>query len=695
MTPRPTPRPGSRSLLPAVLVVVLAAFLGVVWFVTQGEPLPGTYFAPERSSVVAVVVLVSTAAWGVWLASQQRQRVGEVEEERDLFFTLSLDIFCVLSADGRFERVNPAILNTLGLKPENLVEGSSLLDLVHADDTRLVSRGLAALEAGHPARFEVRCRCGDGSWRWLNWSATPTPEEGQIYAVAHDVTGRKHTEEALRAESAFRTAMEDSVLTGLRAIDAEGRIIYVNRAFCELVGWPLADLLHKRPPFPYWDESDASQNEAKLGVCLEGKAPSEGMELRIRRRDGKRRDVRLHVSPLIDAHGDQTGWMTAMTDIREQKRARNELQAANERITTVLDGLDSLVFVTDIASNEVLYTNLACAHQIALGGANPVVPNPDPVDYPLDPATLTKKDLPCELFDGELQHPRTGQWFHLRERALRWVDGRIARLAVATDITAMRRAEEVTREQEASLARTSRLITMGEMASTLAHELNQPLSAISNYSKGCVNRLRSGQYKIEDILGAMDKAATQAARAGEIVRRVRDFVRKSEPRRSMVSLAQITEDALGIAGIEVRRLGARVSTRIPPDLPEVLADRIMIEQVLMNLVRNAAEAMQEVPMEQRQITIGAQLHEDSIEMMVADRGCGISPENQANLFSPFFTTKPDDMGMGLNICRSIIEFHKGRLWIEDNPPGGTIFRFTLPLENDLEPEPREQDTSPA
>ena len=679
----------NRSLLPAVIVLVATGFLGVAWFLSHGEALPGSYFLPERFSVVAVVTLISTAAWGLWLASREKQRTGEVEEERDLFFTLSLDIFCVLSGDGRFERVNPAILNTLGIKPESLTEGSSLLELVHPEDLLQARRSLATLEAGHPARFEVRCRCGDGNWRWLSWSATPMPEDGHIYAVAHDVTGRKASEEALRSESAFRKAMEDSVLTGLRAIDLQGRIIYVNRAFCELVGYPQSKLLAQAPPFPYWDADEQAQNAAILQQCLAGKAPAEGFEQRIRRGDGKRRDVRMHVSPLIDAHGEQTGWMTALTDITEQRRARTELQAANERITAVLDGLDSVVYVADVTTGDVLYANLACADQIERAGL-PAVPQPAPEDYPLAPASLTRQDLPCELYDGELQHPGTGQWFHLRERALRWVDGRIARLVVATDITAMRRAEEVTREQEASLARTSRLITMGEMASTLAHELNQPLSAISNYSKGCVNRLRSGNYKLDDILGAMDKAATQAARAGEIVRRVRDFVRKSEPRRTQVSLAQITDDALGIAGIEVRRLGARVTTRIPPDLPEVMADPIMIEQVLMNLIRNAAEAMQEIPMAQRQITISAGLHEDCIEMMVADHGCGISPENQANLFSPFFTTKPDGMGMGLNICRSIMEFHKGRLWIEPNPEGGTNFRFTLPRETDLEPEHSEQ-----
>lgn len=682
------PQPGpQRPQSSALSILMLAAVLGLVWFAALPPEALKDGADPLRFTLIIIIALVAVAAWGVLLAKEQNLRVGQVEEERDLFFRLSLNIFGVLSLDGHFQRLNPALINILGLKPEN-VEGMALTDIVHADDIAVAREGLATLAGGRPIQIELRCRCGDGSYRWLNWSANPLLEESRIYAVAHDVTDRKTGEDALRAEFAFRKAMEDSVLTGLRAIDLKGRIIYVNHAFCELVGWSAEELIGQNPPFPYWPDKDHDQNWRKLQLCLTGDAPAEGMELRVRRRNGKLRDVRLHVSPLVDAHGMQTGWMTAMTDITEQRRARAELQAANDRITTVLEGLDAAVYVAEAASGALLYSNRAYEAQTRFAGdaSHMGVPQPELGDYPVDPRKLNTRDVPRELFDGELQHPATGQWFHLRERALRWVDGRVVRLAVATDVSALKRAEELNREQEARLAKTSRLIAMGEMASTLAHELNQPLSAISNYSMGCVNRLKSGNYRHEDILSAMEKASAQAARAGNIVRRVRDFVRKSEPRRALVNIGQITEDALGIADIEARRLGARILTSIPEGLPMVLADRIMIEQVLMNLIKNAAESMQGLPIEQRQVHITASLTEDAIEVSVADNGSGISAEHLENLFSPFFTTKQDGMGMGLNICRSIIEFHKGRLWVDANPAGGSIFSFTLPQEKSLEPE---------
>lgn len=678
----PTP---TQNFSPVLSVLILALALGLLWFATiigdNGK-------AGLRVSLFVVVALIAVAGWGIVIANQQKQRVGRAEEERDLFFSLSLDIFCILDPEGQFLRINPAVLNILGRKPETLTEGTSLLDIVHQDDIRTSRQSLAALSLGKPVQFEARCRSGDGSWRWLSWSATPQADDQLIYAVAHDITHQKTREESLQADSSFRRAMEDSVLTGLLATAQDGHILYVNRAFSELVGWHAGELVDKLPPYSFWAEGEGEDDHLYLRQYMRHDAPEEGVDLTIRRRDGRLIDVRLHVSPLINDRGEQTGWMSAMTDITEQCRARTELQAANERITTVLDGLDAAVFVIEAASGDLLYSNLAYdAQHLRCGPTSPdAIPTPELGDYPVDPRRLGSADVPRELFDGELQHPVSGQWFHVRERALRWVDGRIVRLTVATDISELKRAEDINREQEERLARTSRLITMGEMASTLAHELNQPLSAISNYAMGSVNRLKSGQFQLEDIVGAMEKASLQANRAGTIVRRIRDFVRKSEPRRTIVSLSRITEEALGIAEIEAKRLGARIDNRIPDDLSPVPADRIMIEQVLMNLVKNAAEAMQGTPMEERIIRIDACEKHNSIEVSVSDRGSGISTEHLDELFSPFFTTKQEGMGMGLNICRSIIEFHKGRLWVESNPEGGSIFRFTLALENSFEPE---------
>ncbi|MFT4171625.1 MAG: PAS domain S-box protein [Rhodocyclaceae bacterium] len=664
------------------LIIVLA----VIWY----QELPSAIRSDIARILPTVLLLgvIGFAVWSLWVSRERSLRVEAIEGERDQIFSLSLDILCVLTMDGRFRRTNPAFLNVLGQRPDHLLE-KAFTEIVHPDDIHMVLGIFKSLALGRQSSFEIRCRCGDGTYNWLSWSANPIPHEGLIYAVAHDISARRSAEDAVRAETAFRKAMEESVSTGLQAIDLKGRIIYANRAFCEMVDRRAEDLVGTEPPFPYWHANELDLQWHNLALCLSGKTPREGFDNRILRRDGSEISVRMQVSPLVDAQGVQAGWMTSMTDITESRRARAELEAAHERFTAVLDGLDAAVFVTDAHTDEVLYANRAFRSQQAgqgkeLSAHQWPVPRPELGDYAHDPRHIDAHALPHELFDGELQHPITGHWFHMRERATRWVDGRIVRLVVATDITDIKQVEEFSREQEARLQRTSRLVTMGEMASTLAHELNQPLSAIANYSKGCVNRIRSGDFKNDDILAAMEKANAQAARAGHIIRRVRDFVRKSEPRRSGVDLAEVVEDALGIAEIEAQRLGVRIVTRIASNLPRVYADRIMVEQVLLNLIKNAAEAEEGQSPERKVVTVETHQSNDMIEVSVIDNGYGVSPENLEKLFSAFFSTKSEGMGMGLNICRSIIEFHNGRLWVDPNPTGGSIFRFTLPLETSIE-----------
>ena len=641
---------------------------------------------PQALPATLILGLSVLVLWTLWALRSHVLRRVQVEKERDRLFNLSLDMLCVLGLDGRFRRCNPAFERILGHVPDSL-PGQSLIDFVHADDVGDTMAQMRQLADGEPVKFENRCRCADGSYKWLVWSINPVREEQLVYAVAHDITGRKAAEEALRAESTFRKAMEDSVLTGLRAIDLGGRIIYVNSAFCRMVGWDESELVGLSAPFPYWPDEARALSERNLAMTLAGQAPASGFEMRIRRKNGERFDARFYLSPLIDMSGRQTGWMASITDITEPKRVRAELEAAHERFEAVLDGLDAAVFVADARTDEILFANRAFKHihgfdAVGRTVRGVAVPQPERGDYRVDPRGLAPADVPRELFDGELQHPLSGRWYHVREQATRWVDGRVVRMGIATDITDRKQTAEVSRQQEERLQRTARLITMGEMASTLAHELNQPLSAIANYCAGCVTRMQGGKWKPEEVLVAMQKASFQADRAGKIIRRVREFVKKSEPRRSAVRMPDVLDDALGFADIDARRTGIRLVTEIEPELPPVFADRIMIEQVVLNLIRNGLDAMADTLPESRVLRVRARrFGKDAVEVAVIDRGHGISEEGRQRLFTPFYTTKTEGMGMGLNICRSIVEFHDGRLIVDDNPEGGTIFSFTLPTES--------------
>ncbi|MBL8401425.1 PAS domain-containing sensor histidine kinase [Accumulibacter sp.] len=381
-----------------------------------------------------------------------------------------------------------------------------------------------------------------------------------LWAVRGLIQRRLFAEQALRSEYAFRKAMEDSLVIGMRARDLDGRVTYANPAFLQMVGFSAEELIGREPPMPYWAPEEMERTLLLNKRVLQGKAPHEGFEIRLMHKNGSRFDALIYEAPLIDADGRQTGWMGSIIDVTERKHA-----------------------------------------------------------------------------------------------------------------------EELARQQQEKLQVTARLVTMGEMASTLAHELNQPLAAITSYNTGCLNKLESGNFTTTQLKEALGKLAVQAQRAGHIIRRVHDFVRKSEPKLAPCDLAEAVDDSIGFIEGAAKSRGVRIVREIPGRRPELLADQVMIEQVLLNLMRNGIEAMAEAPADRRRLTVKLSQRENQMEIRVIDHGPGIPPEVEEKLFTPLFSTKADGMGMGLNICRSIIEFHHGRLWVESNPEGGSIFVMTLPI----------------
>ena len=385
-----------------------------------------------------------------------------------------------------------------------------------------------------------------------------------LWIVRDLMKKRSRAEEALRAEHAFRTAMEDSLTVGMRARDLNGKVIYVNPAFCKITGFSSEELVGSTPPMPYWIPEQIDETFAVHQSVMAGKAPLDGFEITFMRKNGERFHALVYEAKLIDGKGRHTGWMASVLDVTERKHA-----------------------------------------------------------------------------------------------------------------------EELARQQQEQLQFTSRLVTMGEMASTLAHELNQPLAAIASYNSGCLNLLERPDCTPQEIRPALEKIGVQAQRAGRIIRRVHDFVRKSEPKRAPCQLTEVIDDCLGFIESDARKRHVRIDCDMP-QLPPIPADRLMLEQVLLNLIRNGMEAMASTLEAHRRLHIRTSIADAELKISVADNGCGIAPEIREKLFTAFFTTKPEGMGVGLSICRSIIEFHRGRLWAEDNPDSptgnGTIFSFTLPLE---------------
>ena len=515
----------------------------------------------SQNMLTALIAALSLLiVWSLWALRGHIAKRIEVESERDRFYNLSLDLVCIIGTDGMLKRVNPAFERILGHSSKTLLS-TALANFVHPEDRQA---SIAAIEKLQHDRqtiyFENRCRCADGSYKWMSWSANPVATQGLVFAVANDITVAKQAELALKE--------------------------------------------------------------------------------------------------------------------------------SHERFVTVLDSMDVSLFVADIDTGELLFVNDRCRQTFA---DCPVGSNIIALERDFDPrpsqrfpkrVLLGDGQLPGPVAKGETRNLVDGRFFLVRSRAIRWVDGRIVRVHTMGDVTEHRQAQEMARQQQEKLLLTSRLMAVGEMASTLAHELNQPLAAIANYNNGCVRRLQSGEYSEEDLLAAMEKSTAQAERAGKIIQRVRDFVRKREPNRHAASVNGIIDEVARLVEIDAEKEQVQFRLDLAAGLPPVCADRIMIEQVILNLIKNAIEAMRETDPEHRELAITTHANGNgTIEIAISDRGHGIGPEVEQALFSPFFTTKPNGMGMGLNICRSIVEFHDGRLWFTPNRGRGSIFRFTLPIQN--------------
>ena len=398
-----------------------------------------------------------------------------------------------------------------------------------------------------------------------------------LFLLAHDTRKRLAVEHDLGEALAFRKAMEDSLLTGLRARDLLGRTTYVNPAFCQMVGLTPQQLLNQSLPAPYWPPELSDAYGQRQAIRLAGNnLPREGHESVFIKPDGTRFEVLIIEAPLINAVGKHTGWMSAILDVSQQ-----------------------------------------------------------------------------------------------------------------------RRSEELSRASQDRLQATARLAMVGEMASLLSHELNQPLAAISSYAVGSLNLLEGTRTTTAlpaevstDLQLAIRRIAEQAERAGRVIKSVHNFVRRREQAHVAVQPRALFDAIMPLVSLQAQKLQVLVVMDIAADAKDVYCDRTMVEQVLLNLARNGMQAMQDNLKTGREngnrvLTLRVRPKASNaarawVEFAVIDEGAGISAEVQAKLFTPFFTTRAEGMGLGLSLCRTVIEQHGGFLDVQSAVPHGSVFSFTLP-----------------
>ena len=504
---------------------------------------------------------------------------------------------------------------------------------------------------------------------------------------------RAAAQRALQAETTFRRAMENSMPIGMRALDMAGKITYVNPAFCKITGWQEHELINRMPPYPYWPKGLEEQADPDLPSASSEEAAAD-LQYRFLRRDGNLFDARVHISPLLNENGEQKGWMTSLTDITEATQIRLQLSEAHDRFTAVLEAFDSAVSVVVPGEQTLLFANKSYRQWFGNSSRGHTMVR-EAFARETAPQQAPKKgeqEQPREEFEFYFEEQK--RWFEVRSRQMTWTDGRPAQMLIAKDITARKQAEAVAAAHTEKAIASSHLVTMGEMASSVAHELNQPLTAINNYCNGMISRIRKQQIELPDLLIPLEKTAKQAERAGQIIHRVRAFVKRSAPNRSWAHAAALVDEARELFDIELRRRKTKFFTFFAAHLPQLYVDPILIEQVIVNLVRNAAEALDsaQIPEGLRKVELHVHLNAtgDAIEFQVIDNGLGLAPEVEQHLFEAFYSTKQEGMGIGLNLCRSIIEAHGGELRARNlyNEAGNSIqgccFHFTLPLQPSLQ-----------
>jgi two-component system, LuxR family, sensor kinase FixL len=471
-------------------------------------------------------------------------------------------------------------------------------------------------------------------------------------------------------------------------IDRAGAIRSVNRATERLFGYAANELIGRNVnilmPEPYASEHDdylanylRTSRKKIIGI---------GREVVGRRNDGSVFPMDLSVGEAQD--GGEPIFVGIIRDITDRKAAELARRESELRLRSILDTVPDAIIVID-AQCIIQSFSPAAERLFGYAGAEVIGRNvnllmPAPYREAHDGyierylrtgerriigigRVVTGRRKDGETFPMELQ---VGEFSFLGTRYF---------TGFVRDLTERQEAERRIQDLQAELMHASRLSVMGQMASTMAHELNQPLTAVMNYLEAGGQLLSSGAAPPKRVGEMMEKAIAQAQRAGDVIRRLRGFVSRGETERRVQNLNQLVEEASALALVGARQRGVRLSLELNQTLPPVLVDHVQIQQVVLNLVRNAVEAMDKV--ERRELTVGTRAipEEGVAEITVADTGPGIAPEMADRLFQPFVTTKATGMGLGLSICREIVEAHQGRLTTAPAPAGGAVFRVTLPI----------------
>jgi PAS domain S-box-containing protein len=589
---------------------------------------------------------------------------------------------------------NPRMRSILGFGQQDTLGIDDVLARVHPDDRAQVMSVIErAQETGMPFDLEFRtAELPAAPKRWIaargQFVRGPRGEVLRRMGTMIDITERKEAEERLReSEQRFRTVANAAPVMIWMA-DSDRLCTFASKGWCDFTGRTLEQQLGNG-----WAEGVHPED---MGRCLEASQRHFGarqeftIEYRLRRYDGEYRWILDHGVPRFEPDGTFLGYIGSCVDVTELTRAAEALEKERAFLRQVIDIDPNFIFAKDREGRFTL-ANQAVADAYGttvdkLIGKTDADFNPNREEVELfHRMDLEVIDALQERFIPE-EHVTDARgnvrWVQTVKRPIIESDGSARQvLGSSTDITRRRETELQLKEQRAELAHVARISTMGELAASLAHELNQPLTAILSNAQAALRFLNRRPVDLEEVREILQDIVKDNSRAGEVIRRMRALVRKEQLEFAPLDIASLIREIVVLVHSDAILQNVKIALQLDDDLPPVRGDKVQLQQVVLNLFLNAFDAMQGCPASEREVGLRAERENASMILVaVSDRGTGLSGDKLDKIFQPFFTTKGEGLGMGLSICRSIIEAHGGRLWAENNPDRGASFYFTVPGE---------------